>query len=233
MVPLLVSVAGREVGGRGLGAPLRLDDLVAGAGPWEVELGVGKGRFLLARAAADPDRRFLGVEQVSEYYRLVARRGGRRRLGNLAVVRGEALYVAATLLPRAFAAAVHVYFPDPWPKTRHRRRRLFDEQSVDLVLGLLRPGGELYFATDFLDYGEAVLGILAGYPHLAVSRLTGWPEGARTHYEAKYMLEGRPILRARAALESPALAPHPRGEAGAANAWAVSARRPYPRAPSG
>ena len=232
MVPLALSVAGREAGNGSLGAPLRLDELVPGDGPWEVELGFGKGRFLLARAAAHPERRFLGVEQVSEYYRLVARRAGRRRLANLVVIRGEALYLAAARLPRGFAAAVHVYFPDPWPKNRHRRRRLFDAQSVDLVLGLLRPGGELLFATDFLDYGEAVLRILAGYPQLRIARLAGWPEGPRTHYESKYVLEGRPILRARAALDAPALEPHPQGESGAANAWAATAGRPLPREPS-
>jgi tRNA (guanine-N7-)-methyltransferase len=112
------------------------------------------------------------------------------------LVRGEALYLLATVLPRGFAERLHVYFPDPWPKNRHHRRRLFDPATVDLVVGVLAPGGELAFATDFLDYGEQVAEILAGHPDLEVHRRDApWPDGARTHYEAKYITEGRPILR--------------------------------------
>lgn len=180
--------------------PWDLDALLAG-GPWEVELGFGKGRFLLERAAAHRERRFLGVEVASKYYRLALGRARRRGLGNVLLVRGEALYLLSAVLPAAFAAAVHVYFPDPWPKSRHHKRRLFDPMTVDLVLGLLRPGGELFFATDFLGYGEIVAEILAGFPGLAVERLDGpWPGGARTNYEAKYLAEGRTIVRLRAVL---------------------------------
>lgn len=186
--------------------PCDLDALVAG-GPWEVELGFGKGRFLLERAAAHPERRFLGVEVASKYFRMARGRARRRGLDNVLLVRGEALYLLSAVLPAAFAAAVHVYFPDPWPKSRHHKRRLFDPETVDLVLGLLRPapsggiggentGGELFFATDYLDYGELVTEILEGFPGLGVERLDGpWPDGPRTNYEAKYVAAGRPILR--------------------------------------
>ena len=99
---------------------------------------------------------------------------------------------------------MHVYFPDPWPKSRHHKRRLFEVETVDLVLGLLAPGGRLFFATDFLDYGEAVGEILASHPHVEVERRPGpWPEGPRTNYEAKYVREGRPILRLEARLPPP------------------------------
>lgn len=196
-----------------LALPLDLDRLLAG-GPWEVELGFGKGRYLLERAAARCDRRFLGVEVASKYYRLALDRARRRGLGNVLLVRGEALYLLSAVLPAAFAAALHVYFPDPWPKSRHQKRRLFDAETVDLVLGLLRPGGELFFATDFLDYGELVAEILAGCPGLRVGRLAGpWPDGARTNYEAKYMAEGRPILRLHGVLEAPPSL-HPEGRCG-------------------
>ena len=115
---------------------------------------------------------------------------------NLLAIRGEAQTLLAAVLPRGFARAVHVYFPDPWPKARHGRRRLFDEGSVDLVLSLLRPGGTLYFATDFPAYGEAVATLLASHPAAGVRRREeGWPEGPRTNYEAKYVAEGRAILR--------------------------------------
>jgi tRNA (guanine-N7-)-methyltransferase len=181
------------------------------APPWEVEIGFGKGRYLLRRAALEPEGRFLGIEIAGEYFRLVARRVARRRLGNVVLLAGEAQYLAAAILPRGFAEVVHVYFPDPWPKLRHRRRRLFAPDSLDLVLGLLAPGGKLCFATDFLAYGEEVRALLASHPAAAVRVHDGpWPDGARTNYEAKYLVEGRPILRLEV-VRVGEVAPHPSG----------------------
>jgi len=164
---------------------------------WEVELGFGKGRFLLASAAAAPGRPFLGVEMVSKYFRLAAHRAGARALDNLVLLRGEALYLISTLLPAAMARTVHIYFPDPWPKSRHHRRRLLDPRTVDLVLALLEPtSGRLCFATDHVEYGEAVVETLEAHPAVDVDLLPGaWPEGPRTNYEAKFEVEGRLIVR--------------------------------------
>ncbi|HEX4953741.1 MAG TPA: tRNA (guanosine(46)-N7)-methyltransferase TrmB [Thermoanaerobaculia bacterium] len=214
-------MAGHERRLAELPQPLSLDQLVPGAGPWEVEIGFGKGRYLLGRALAEPERRFLGIEVAGKYHRILADRAARRGASNLVAVRGEAQALLAAFLPRGFAQAVHVYFPDPWPKSRHHKRRLFDPESVDLVLGLLAPGGELLFATDFLAYGELVAEILAGYPGLRLERFEGgWPEGPRTNYEAKYVEEGRPILRLVATLpaapDPPAL--HPAGRFGVLSA---------------
>lgn len=215
--PGFSSTAGGERPLAELPRPFDLDPLLPGGGPWEVELGFGKGRYLLESALAHPERRFLGVEVVSKYYRLLERRARRRGVSNLLLVRGEALYLLSTVLPRGFAERVHVYFPDPWPKARHHKRRLFDPETVDLVLGTLRPGGELVFASDFLDYGEEVFEILAAVPGLEVERHDGpWPDGARTNYEAKFVEEGRPILRLTARLAAtaePAML-HPAGTAG-------------------
>jgi len=185
--------------------------LVPGEGPWELEIGFGKGRFLLARGAAAPERRFLGLEVAGEYFRLAADRLARRRLPNVALIHAEALYALSALLPRGFARTVHVYFPDPWPKARHQRRRLFSPASLDLVLGVLEPGGRLLFATDHLDYGAEVAAILEAHPVLAVERRRApWPGGPRTNYEAKYVAEGRPILRLEVELVGPCQ-PHPAG----------------------
>lgn len=212
--PVLVTAAGRERSLEEEPQALRPATLLPGGGPWEVELGFGKGRYLLASAQAQPQRRFLGIEVATYYYRLLSRRAARRGVTNLATVRGDALYVMAALLPRGFAAAVHVYFPDPWPKSRHHKRRLFEPETVDLVLGLLQPGGSLWFATDFLEYGDLVREILAGFPGIELTQLdTGWPQGPRTNYEAKFVEEGRPILRLQARLVAqPAL--HPAGRDG-------------------
>jgi tRNA (guanine-N7-)-methyltransferase len=195
-------------------APLPLTELVPGAGPWEVEIGFGKGRYLLRRCLEDPDRRFLGIEIAGKYQRLFVERARRRQAGNWMALRGDALYLLSAVLPVRFAETVHVYFPDPWPKSRHQKRRLFDPETVDLVVGLIADGGRLLFATDFLEYGEKVYEILATYPGLAVVRRDRWAEGPRTNYEAKYEAEGRPILRLEAFWQAGCAAPlHPRGAA--------------------
>lgn len=193
-------------------APGRLDRLLPGEGSWEVEIGFGKGRYLLERAAADPASRFLGIEMAAKYFRLVEHRAERRGLGNVLLLLGEALYIAAAVLPRRFAGAVHLYFPDPWPKDRHHKRRLLDHDSVDLMLGLLEPGGELHFASDHADYADQVEGILASHPALELQRLARWPDGARTNYEAKYERQGREIRRLIARLPAGEVAlVHPAG----------------------
>lgn len=208
---MVVSAAAGDYRLDQLSVPLQIADLAPGGREWEVEIGFGKGRYLLRRCQEHPELRFVGIEQVAEYQRLFVSRARRRGVRNWLAVRGEALYLLSSVLPRGFAAAVHVYFPDPWPKARHHKRRLFDPETVDLVIGLLAPRGRLWFATDFLDYGELVLELLADYPGLAVTRREGpWDEGPRTNYEAKYMALGRPILRLEASLEAPA-ALHPRG----------------------
>jgi tRNA (guanine-N7-)-methyltransferase len=169
---------------------------MASGGPWEVELGFGKGRYLLARAAAEPLVSFLGIEVVGEFFRLAAGRAARRGLDNVVLVQAEALYALDALLPRGFARALHVYFPDPWPKPRQKKRRLFEVDTVDLLLGVLRPEGKLHFASDHLAYAERVLEVLSTHPALRVEVVEGpWDDGARTNYEAKYMTEGRPIRR--------------------------------------
>jgi tRNA (guanine-N7-)-methyltransferase len=213
-----------------VGAPVELDRLLppapvtaagdgpgAGAGgPWELEIGFGKGRYLLRRARESPERRFLGIEMAARYFRIMVDRARRRGLGNVLGIRGEALYALSAVLPRGFAEVTHVYHPDPWPKARHHKRRLFDPLTVDLVLGTVRPGGTLCFATDHLEYGEVVVELLESHPDLAVHRLDGpWPDGPRTNYEAKYVEEGRPILRLVVTVESAEPAGlHPDGREG-------------------
>lgn len=170
---------------------------------------------------------------VSKYFRLAARRAASRRLSSVVLLRGEALYLIATLLPAGMARRVHVYFPDPWPKSRHHRRRLLDPRTVDLVLSLLDPPkGRLFFATDHLEYGEGVAETLALHPAVDVDRVDGpWPEGPRTNYEAKFEREGRPIVRLAARLRGggPASLLHPAGRddllVGPAPAQDPSARR--------
>ena len=207
---------GRELGLNQVQLPLDLKGLCPGGRYWEVELGFGKGRYLLKRAVEEPEGRFVGVEVAAKYHGILARRARGKGLKNLVAICGEALFLLAAVLPRGFARTVHIYFPDPWPKNRHRRRRLLDPSTLDLVLGLLMPGGHLVFATDFTEYGEVVREILSTHPRLVMepSETPRDPEG-RTNYEVKYLREGREITRLQARL-SPGRASliHPLGRDG-------------------
>lgn len=226
--PLLFAAGGTEAewGLPSVGAPadpIRLlgpDGDGLPAAEWELEIGFGKGRYLLRRAKEHPERRFLGIEIANEYFRILVDRARKRGLPNVAAIRGEALYALSAVLPRGFARALHVYHPDPWPKARHQKRRLFDPETVDLVLGAVAPGGELFFATDHLEYGELVIELLEAHPGVRVRRLDGgWPGGPRTNYEAKYVEEGRPILRVVGTIGERPAALHPAGAPGVVAAW--------------
>ncbi len=197
-------------------SPLPRERLAAGGKPLEIELGFGKGRFLLGRAEAREDQAFLGIEVASKYYRLARGRAARRGLSNLTLIRGEAIFLMSTTLAPGLASVVHVYHPDPWPKDRHHKRRLFDPETVDLVIGLLEPGGRLCFGTDFLDYGELVSELLASHPGVDVVGVDAWPEGPRTNYEAKFVALGQPIVRLIATRRSAAAGDliHPAGRRG-------------------
>ena len=195
-MPVKALIADREYPLRDIPQPLDNGVLLSSPSSWEVEIGFGKAKYLLRRAADEPRNRFIGVEMANAYYRLAAKRARRQGLQNVVLVRGEALFAISAILPAQFADAVHVYFPDPWPKARHQKRRLFDPETVDLVLGLLKPDGVLYFATDHLDYGKVVCELLESHPAVGFEEIQGpWADGPRTNYEAKYESEGRPILR--------------------------------------
>ncbi len=196
MQKVSLAVGSREVDLRSVEVPLALKSLVAGGEPWEVELGFGKGRYLMRRAETEHHRRFLGIEVASNYYHLVRQKMMRRGLRNVVLMRGDALLLLASVLPHEFAASIHIYFPDPWPKARHAKRRLLDVDTVDLVLRLLIPGGSIFFATDFLAYGRQVSEVLNSHPGVCVEAQRGpWEGGFRTNYESKYEAEGRRILR--------------------------------------
>lgn len=224
VVPVRFAVGEREALLPELQALHPLDSLLPGEGDWIVELGFGKGRYLLQRALENPGERYFGVEIVSRYFRMVRDRGVRRGLENLVVARAEGAYLMSGLLPAGFAREVHVYFPDPWPKARHQKRRLFDFETVDLVLAMLRPDGQLFFATDHAEYGAVVQSVLTSHPALEVESLDGpWPGGARTNYEAKYVEEGRPIQRLVCSLKSTSRDAllHPSGTAGIVAATSI------------
>ena len=132
--------------------PLQLAELFARAQPLEVELGAGDGSFLAQWAAAHLERNFIGVERLLGRLRKLDRKGRRLGLRNLRILRIEASYFLEYLLPPASVSALHVYFPDPWPKRRHRKNRLVNEAFVAAAARALAPGGAVWLRTDDADY---------------------------------------------------------------------------------
>jgi tRNA (guanine-N7-)-methyltransferase len=162
--------------------------------PLEVEIGSGRGRFLVAAARANPAHDFLGLERSLSYYRVCRERVARAGLANARVQRSDGRMFAESLRPRS-VRAFHVYFPDPWPKKKQRKRRLLDAVTLDLLAERLDPGGTLRIATDFAEYGRAIRSSLETVAALEGLAWDALPAPPPTSYEVKYRAEGRPIWR--------------------------------------
>ena len=164
--------------------------------PVEVELGAGDGSFLLEYAALNPDRDFLGVERLLGRLRKIDRKGRRRSLANLRALRLEAGYVLQWLIPAGSLQALHVYFPDPWPKRRHWKRRLIDARFTTLAATALGRGGGMFVRTDDPDYFAQMTGVFD------VNRdfeRTPEPNGLlarKTDFEADFNSRGTPTCHA-------------------------------------
>jgi tRNA (guanine-N7-)-methyltransferase len=120
--------------------------------PLEVELGCGDASFLVEYARRHPDRNFIGVERLLGRLRKLDRKGRRAGLTNLRGVQIESSYFLRYLLPSRAASALHIYFPDPWPKKKHHKHRLINEHFPEIARMALAPGGIVYFRTDNEDY---------------------------------------------------------------------------------
>ena len=130
------------------------------ARPLEVDVGCGKGRFLLARAAAHPDTNFLGIDRMLRRIRKVDNKTRHRGLDNIRLLRLDAYYAVAYLLPPNSVHTYYVFFPDPWPKKRHHDHRLFNPVFLDAAFRTMKHGAALHFATDHLPYFEEVHAVL-------------------------------------------------------------------------
>jgi tRNA (guanine-N7-)-methyltransferase len=131
---------------------LNLASLFPSGQPLELELGSGDGSFLVEYARLHPGHNFIGVERLLGRMRKLDRKGRRAGLTNLRGVRIESTYFLEYLLPPGSAVALHIYFPDPWPKRKHRRHRLINERFPMLARQALAPGGVVYLRTDDQDY---------------------------------------------------------------------------------
>jgi tRNA (guanine-N7-)-methyltransferase len=181
--------------------PLNWAALFGNDRPVEVEVGMGKGLFLLTAAVARPDTNFFGIEIVRKYQLYAATRVAKRNLPNAKTACADAGRVFREFVAPGTVAAVHVYFPDPWWKNRHKKRRVFTPAFAADVARALPVGGRFHIATDVEEYFGVMTGILRAMPAFREVRAevsTGGVEqaGYQTNFERKARLKGTPVWRA-------------------------------------
>lgn len=173
----------------------RLDFAAAfgSAAPVELEIGFGKGAFLIAAAETNPQHHFVGIEIDLGLQRYVATRIAKRQLANAKVLHGDALPFLRDHVAEATLAAIHIYCPDPWWKKRHHKRRLFTEPFVRELERTLQPGGRLLIGTDVAAYFVLMLQLLSAAPRLLPEPVP--PPATATNFEVKATRKGKRIWR--------------------------------------
>jgi tRNA (guanine-N7-)-methyltransferase len=166
--------------------------------PVHIEIGTGKGTFLLHEAKARPEVDFLGIEWARQFYLFAVDRLGRWGLTNVRIIRTDAPVFLAEHVPPGSVDCFHIYFPDPWPKKRHHKRRLLQESNLATLIRCLKVQGEMRIATDHAEYFEQIKQVTAANSQLEPMEFTR-PAGAQeaeligTNYERKYSKDKRTI----------------------------------------
>jgi tRNA (guanine-N7-)-methyltransferase len=161
----------------------------------DVEIGSGKGRFLLSLAASHPERNLLAVERAGHYHRLCCERAAKRGLSNIRLLRTTAEDLLYRLLAPSSVATLFILFPDPWPKKRHHKRRLITLNNVAAIAAAIRPGGRLLIKTDHEGYAAVIAEVLAGVPALrAIDAAAAFAALPVSGFEHKYRDQGREIF---------------------------------------
>ncbi len=175
-----------------------LRDIFDSDHPVEVEIGCGKGKFLIARAMENPDINFLGIDVVWKWMKYGVKRSRRRGITNIRFIKSDARELTRYGRPAESVSIVHVYFPDPWPKRRHRKRRLITGEFLSLLYSRLIDGGLIELATDYHDYyvqmRTAIVQSGVKWRHVdetADRRL--FDAALKTNYELKYESAGRTL----------------------------------------
>jgi tRNA (guanine-N7-)-methyltransferase len=168
--------------------------------PVELEVGFGKGLFLLTAAQQRPELNFGGIEIERKYVLFTANRVAKRKLDNVRLIWGDARVVLRDLVPPASLQAIHVYFPDPWWKMRHRKRRVFTGEFAKQCQRILRAGGFFHLATDVEDYFKIMMDLVARETRLVLLPPPEVQEPRHdldylTNFERKYRRAGKPIYR--------------------------------------
>ena len=166
------------------------------AQPLEVELGCGDASFLVEYARRRPEINFIGVERLLGRIQKLDKKGRRGGLANLRGVRIESAYFLQYLLPPQAATALHIYFPDPWPKKKHRKHRLINERFPELARASLVSGGAVYLRTDDADYFAQMTDVFAASANYQPVETPSALTEVLTDFEREFNARGIPTLRA-------------------------------------
>lgn len=163
--------------------------------PVELEIGCGKGKFLVQAAARWPDHDFLAIELVAALIRKVRSKAQRAGLSNVRLLRSNAKETLDKQVPAGSLRRVHVYFPDPWPKRRHAKHRFFADPMPDAIARALEPGGELLLATDHDPYFRELVARLAHHPDFVRVLPDVFADIPRGGFDAIFEEAGVPVFR--------------------------------------
>ncbi len=128
--------------------------------PLEVDLGCGKGRFLLARSGTFPEVNFLGIDRLLTRIKKIDKKARRLKRENIRLFRVDGYYATTYLLPPKSVSTYYVFYPDPWPKDKHHHNRLFNEPFMNAIARTLKPGGALHASSDHLPYFETIYALI-------------------------------------------------------------------------
>ncbi len=176
--------------------PLALTELFPHAQPLEVELGCGDASFLTEYARQNPGKNFIGVERLLGRLQKLDRKGRRLGLKNTRGLRIESAYFLQYLLPAHSTEALHIYFPDPWPKKKHRRHRLINENFPALARNALTPNGTVFLRTDDTDYFQQMNEVFATAKEFGKTETPSALAEITTDFERGFNAQGIPTLRA-------------------------------------
>ena len=180
--------------------PLSWSALFGNDHPVELEIGMGKGTFITEQAKARPEVNFFGIEWANWFWRYASDRLRRNGCANARTVRAEANYFLSEFVPEGSLSVLHIYFPDPWPKSRHHKRRLIQEKFLPVMRRVLAPaGGRVQIVTDHKGYWEEniepLMRAAEGFTVVDYNRpgSAGAGEFVGTNFERKYARENRPF----------------------------------------
>jgi tRNA (guanine-N7-)-methyltransferase len=178
------------------GHELDWKDIFGNDHPTEIEVGFGKGLFLLESSITRKETNFLGIEISRKYQLFTAARIAKRTLTNVRLAKADARSFLSQHVRAGSVAAIHAYFPDPWWKKRHLKRRLFTHDFVRQCERVLCPGSSLNLATDVQEYFDVICKLIQSCTRLSpTTAAPGSPSdnGGRTNFEQKFRLQNRPI----------------------------------------
>ena len=177
--------------------PLNWQTLFGNDHPVELEIGMGKGTFLTDQAKARPETNFFGIEWANWYFCYASDRLRRNGCLNARTVRADAVFFLKEFVPDQSLSVLHIYFPDPWPKARHHKRRTVQPSFVPTIMRVLKPGGQLRVVTDHKEYYEQIETTIKGSSLTVIEYnrpgSAGEGETVGTNFERKYQREGRPF----------------------------------------